>query len=323
MSSNQFPQTLYKLRDVFESHRDRPWIFLRPLGNWGDDLIFAGAERMADSLGLNWRSFETVEFQAMATTSDHCIYLHGGGGFNHWCSGRAIVNLELALNRSVHLVVQGPVSTEGSSEWLADRFKQALSCIRPRDFLFFAREKFTLQVLNDVELPKLGATLCLDHDTALALSDEDVLAIAELKSMPIGNYDLIVLREDPEQPIRPTTGGMWTGSLASRAITLDPAYAAINFRHWVRIHLYAKSIITNRLHSSIIGTVAGKPVTLGPGSYHKNRSVWDYSLANRGVQWTDSIESPPNTLWNRLPKRIQNSYKVRRLRLAVNRVPLS
>jgi len=323
MSNNQSPLFTFRLREIFERHRDRPWIFLRPLGNWGDDLIFAGAERMADNLGLDWRSCETAEFQAMVTTSDHCIYLHGGGGYNHWSSGRAIVNLELALNRSVHLVVQGPVSTEGSSEWLADRFKQALSCIRSRDFLFFAREKFTLQVLNDVELPKLGATLCLDHDTALALSEEDVLAIAELKSMPIGNYDLIVLREDPEQPIRPTTGGMSTGFSASRAITLDPAYAAINFRHWIRIHLYAKSIITNRLHSSIIGAVAGKPVTLGPGSYHKNRSVWEYSLANRGVHWTDSIEPPPNKLWSRLPKRIQNSYKVRRLRLALNRVPLS
>lgn len=323
MSNNQSPQTSFRLREIFERHRDRPWIFLRPLGNWGDDFLFTGAEMMANKLGLSWKPVKTSEFQSVVTTLDHCIYLQGGGGFNHWCSGSAFQNLELALNRSVHLVVQGPVSSEESSEWLADRFKQALSCIRSHELLFFAREKHTLQVLNDVALPKLGATLCLDHDTALAYSEEDVLAIAELESMPIGKYDLIVFREDPEQPIRPTTRGMRPGPVKSRVVTLDPAYAAKTFRHWVRIHLYAKSIITNRLHSSIIGTVAGKPVTIGPGSYHKNRSVWEYSLANRGVHWADSIEPPPNTLWSRLPKRIQNSYKVRRLRLALNRVPLS
>ena len=170
--------------------------------------------------------------------------------------------------------------------------------------------------------------LSAERHGAIRLGKAEELAtmrrlFAVIGMQPVGYYDLIVLREDPEQPIRPTTGGMWTGPVESRAITLDPAYAAINFRHWVRIHLYAKSIITNRLHSSIIGAVAGKPVTLGPGSYHKNRSVWEYSLANQGVHWTDSIEPSPNKFWSRLPKRIQNSYKVRRLRLAVNRVPLS
>jgi len=312
----------FSLRQVFEKYRDHPWVFLRPLGNWGDDLIFAGAERLADRVGLKWKSFEKDGFQAISTTQEHCIYLHGGGGYNHWCSGRAIENLELALNRSVHLVVQGPVSTETSSDWLADRFKRALSEIKPQDFLFFAREQITLKTLNDVELPALGATLYHDHDTALALTEEDILDIAELKSMPNGKYDLIVFREDPEQPVHSVSEGI-KGQIKSRAVILDPAYAARTFRHWVRIHLYAKSITTNRLHSSILGTVAGKPVTLGPGSYHKNRSVWEYSLANRGVDWTDFIVPQTKSIWNYLPKQIQNSYKMRRLRLAINRVPLN
>lgn len=323
MNDNLSTKSAFKLKELFERYREHPWIFLKPLGNWGDELIFSGAERMADRLGLDWRSFETSEFQAMSTTAEHCIYLHGGGGYNHWCSGRAFVNLELALNRAVRLVVQGPVSTEEGSEWLDSRFKQALSCIKPRDFLFFAREKFTFQVLNDIELTKLGATLCLDDDTALSLSKEDLLALAELKVMPDGNYNLIVMREDPEQPIVPASMESFSRAINSKAITLDPAYTATSFRHWVRIHLYAKSIITNRLHSSIIGSIAGKPVTLGPGSYHKNRSVWEYSLANKGVQWADYIEQPAYKFWNCLPKRIRESYKVRLLRLALNRVPLS
>jgi hypothetical protein len=91
----------------------------------------------------------------------------------------------------------------------------------------------------------------------------------------------------------------------------------------VRIHLFARSITTNRLHSAIIGAIAGKPVTIGPGSYHKNRSVWQYSLAERGVRWVDAIEPPAAGLWQRLPSRIRDSYKIRQLRLALHRVPLS
>jgi len=37
-------------------------------------------------------------------------------------------------------------------------------------------------------------------------------------------------------------------------------------------------IHTNRLHIGIVGTMLGKQVYLYPNSYHKNRSVYDYSL---------------------------------------------
>lgn len=311
-----------KIQQIFERHRDRPWVFLRPLGNWGDHLIFVGAERMADALGLQWTSCETPEFQALSTTPEHCIYLQGGGGYNSWCSGRAFVNLELALARPVHLVVQGPVSFGGSHEWLAKRLQSALSCIDCRDWLFFAREEVTYGLLHELALPNYGAQPCLDHDTALALTPGDLLDIAGLESMPQGNYDLVVLREDNEMPGSTGSLGAVTRGLVAEGISLDPAFVANTFGHWVRIHLHARTITTNRLHSAVIGAAAGKRVFIGPGSYHKNKSVCQYSLASRGVQWVDAIEPPAAPLWNLLPPRIKGSYKVGRLRLALHGVPL-
>ncbi len=310
------------IRQIFEHHRDRPWVLLRPLGNWGDHLIFAGAERMADALGLQWTSCETPEFQALSTTPEHCIYLQGGGGYNSWCSGRAFVNLELALARPVRLVVQGPVSFGGSREWLAKRLQPALACINCRDWIFFAREEVTYGLLHELALPNYGAQPCLDHDTALGLTPGDLLDIAGLESMPQGNYDLVVLREDNEVPGSTGTPGAVTRALVPEGISLDPAFVANTFGHWVRIHLHARTITTNRLHSAVIGAAAGKRVFIGPGSYHKNKSVCQYSLASRGVQWVDAIEPPAAPLWNLLPPRIRESYKVGRLRLALHGVPL-
>ena len=48
--------------------------------------------------------------------------------------------------------------------------------------------------------------------------------------------------------------------------------------------------MTDRLHSAILGTILGIPVTLMPNSYHKNRAVWEYSLSERGVKWLDELK---------------------------------
>lgn len=304
------------LRGIFERHRERPWLFVRPGGNWGDYLIYAGAEKMADAVGLDWTSCDSAELEHRLTTPDHCIYLHGSGGYNSWASGRPFLDLEKATAREVHLVVQGPQSCENAPEKLKSRFEQALASIRCRDLIFFAREKTTLQVLQELGLAQYGATLGLDHDTALALEPGDLCVIAGLREMPRGNYDLIVFREDNER--------LPPGLNAShpKGVVIDPAGAATSFAHWMRIHLYSRTITTNRLHSAIVCAIAGKQVTIAPGSYHKNRSVWEHSLSEKGVAWTDAIRPQENPFWGRLPRFIRNSYKVGRMRLMLHRVPI-
>ena len=304
------------LRQIFERHRERPWLFVRPGGNWGDYLIYAGAEKMADAAGLNWSSCDSAELEHQVTTPEHCIYLHGSGGYNSWGSGRPFFDLERSVAREVHLVVQGPQSTENAPAKLKSRFERALASMRCRELLFFAREETSLQVLHDIELSRYGATLGLDHDTALALEPHDLCAIAGLREMPHGNYDLVVFREDNERLPPAVHASHPTG------IVIDPAGAASSFAHWMRIHLYSRTITTNRLHSAIVCAIAGKPVTIAPGSYHKNRSVWEYSLSGKGVAWSDTIRPQENPFWERLPRFIRNSYKVGRMRLMLHRVPI-
>lgn len=304
------------LRQIFERHRERPWLFVRPGGNWGDYLIYAGAEKMANAAGLTWSSCDSAELEHQATTPDHCIYLHGSGGYNSWGSGRPFFDLERSVAREVHLVVQGPQSSEAAPEKLKSRFERALAAVRCRDLIFFAREKTTLQVLNALSLEQYGTTLGLDHDTALALEPADLCAIAGLREMPRGNYDLVVFREDNERLPPGLDAAHPTG------VVIDPAGAASSFAHWMRMHLYSRTITTNRLHSAIVCAIAGKPVTIAPGSYHKNHSVWEYSLSGKGVAWADAIRPQENPFWGRLPRFIRNSYKVGRMRLMLHRVPI-
>ena len=304
------------LCQIFERHRERPWLFVRPGGNWGDYLIYAGAEKMADAAGLDWSSCDSAELEHRATTPDHCIYLHGSGGYNSWGSGRPFFDLERSVARDVHLVVQGPQSSEAAPEKLKNRFERALAAMRCRDLIFFARERTSLQVFQDIGLDQYGATPGLDHDTALSLEPDDLCAIAGLREMPRGNYDLIVFREDNER--------LPPAAQASRpsGVVIDPAGAASSFAHWMRMHLYSRAITTNRLHSAIVCAIAGKPVTIAPGAYHKNRSVWEYSLSEKGVAWSDAIHPQENPFWERLPRFIRNSYKVGRMRLMLHRVPI-
>jgi hypothetical protein len=304
------------LRQIFERNRERPWLFVRPGGNWGDYLIYAGAEKMAEATGLDWTSCDSAELEHRATPPGHCIYLHGSGGYNSWASGRPFFDLERSVTREVHLVVQGPQSCEAAPERLKSRFERALASVRCRDLIFFAREQTSLHVLQTLGLEQYGATLGLDHDTALALEPEDLCAIAGLHEMPRGNYDLIVFREDNERLPPGLNASHPTG------VVIDPAGAATSFAHWMRIHLYSRAITTNRLHSAIVCAIAGKPVTIAPGSYHKNRSVWEHSLSEKGVAWTDAIRPQESPFWSRLPRFIRNSYKVGRMRLMLHRVPI-
>jgi hypothetical protein len=237
----------------------------------------------------------------------------GGGGLNPWCSGRAFSNLRNACRVQDAYVIQGPQTCDIASDETRKLFASVLVGSLCRELHFFAREMTSAQVLKEMLPPWIR--LFVDHDTAFALQTEDILAIANVQKIPEGMYDLVVVREDNEQPADDSSGTRFPG------IAVDPAYVATSFGHWVRIHLHAKSITTNRLHSGILGAICGKPVILGPSSSHKNKSVWQYSLASRGVRWVDSIKPLDSSWWRLLPARVRNSYKMRQLRLAFHGVP--
>jgi len=57
--------------------------------------------------------------------------------------------------------------------------------------------------------------------------------------------------------------------------------------NWAQLHVYALEILTNRSHSAMLGAILGKKTKMFRGKYHKNRSIWEYSLKQRGVEWVE------------------------------------
>lgn len=68
----------------------------------------------------------------------------------------------------------------------------------------------------------------------------------------------------------------------------DAANVASVDEYMIKASRYEK-IITNRLHFAIAGLIQKRHVTLLPNNYHKNRSVWESSLAVLGCHWRDTI----------------------------------
>lgn len=309
-------ETTKKLAHLFSAHRERDWYFVSPGGNWGDHLIYAGAESLARSVGLRWTNLDYRNIASAPPPAGACIYLHGGGGLNPWCSGRAFVTLRSALSVPDSLVIQGPQTCDTQSDETRNRFVSTLADVAAAEMHFFAREKTSARFLAEILPP--GFILHLEHDTAFNLPRDELLALSGLREPPKGRYKLLVSREDNEAPAGLLVAGR-------DAVRLDPADYARTFRHWLRIHAFATHIVTNRLHSAIVGVLFGKPVKLLPGSYHKNRSIWEFSLQERGVEWCDRLDGPsaPEYSLDWLPRRIRNSRKVQKVLLRMRGVPLS
>lgn len=267
------------LSEVFETHRHRQWYFIKPGGNWGDYLIYAGAEALARKAGLIWTDLDFRTFDPAEIPEGAAIYLHRSGGFNPWGSQRAFLIFRKALSVSKAVVIQGPQTADTTSNETIKLFHEATSNIQSADVYFFAREQITFALLKKILPPaiKIG----LDRDTAFHLTKSDIARLAELNRVPNGRYDLLVIREDNEAPTQ-------APDRKKGFVVMDPAEFAQSFRQWLRIHAYARSIVSNRLHSAILGAILEKPVVLMSGSYHKNKSIWEHDLRARGVVWKES-----------------------------------
>jgi hypothetical protein len=302
----------HSLQQVFEQNAHRRWFFLAPGGNWGDDLIYRGAEALARRAGVTWTDVSRGELPRLGLAPEDALYLHGSGGFNTWCSGRPFGDLEAAMAREVALVVQGPSTAEDDDGLLRERIAPALRSSAAAELLFFAREETTRRNLERALGPEPLASILLDHDTALNLTAQDLMDLADRSGerVPAGRYLLDVRREDPE------SAGLGPAPLSR--VVLDPAYFARSFEHWLALHIEARSVTSDRLHSAIVSTLLGKDVTLFPGSYHKNRSVFEHSLRDRGVRWQEADPAPTEPA---LLRRVRNSYKFRRLKCFLAGVP--
>jgi len=67
----------------------------------------------------------------------------------------------------------------------------------------------------------------------------------------------------------------------------DPALIAETVDEYFALAACCEHVVTNRLHFAIAALLLGRRATLLPGSWHKNRSVWETWLRDLGCEWID------------------------------------
>jgi exopolysaccharide biosynthesis predicted pyruvyltransferase EpsI len=274
------PEHQRPLRDLFSSLRDRRFLFVRTGGNWGDHLIYLGAESLASEIGLTWRTLEFDEFMAEpAGQPGDVIYINGGGGFTKLASGRATHCFRKAFQTPGALVINGPCTVADGPT--LGSLRPEILARRADRVVFFSRERKSAEIAAD-ELPS-GVEQFLNEDTAFYLN-RDMLRSRAGRIRQRAN--LIGVREDSE-----SVKGRQSASAFQSVI--DPAYFAQTFDHWLRVHAASKTILTNRTHSAVCGAILGTPTTLFDGAYHKNKSIWEFSLEKRSVKWLSDFHSVP------------------------------
>lgn len=271
---SQTPILSQKLLSLFSMLSDKRFVFMEPGGNFGDHLIWKGAKKVAQMAGINFQSVNYDEFMDLNLSSEYVVYIHGGGGFVPWWSGTPMKALKKAVNRHHGITIVGPQTFSTDRQFLKREVVDILENGRSKKIFIFARDPISYSALKEC-LPS-WVNLDLDHDTALNLSSKD-LGINPGSS----GYTLCSIREDKE-----------AYNIKNKeyfSVWVDPVKYCKSFEEWMKIHARAKKIVTNRLHSAMVGTILGKETVLLPNNYHKNRAVWQFSLKSRGVTWKEEL----------------------------------
>ncbi len=278
--------------------KDKQFIFVEPGGNNGDSLIYKGALNLAKKAGIKFQSFRHKEFMILDIPDDSIVYMHGGGYWVPDWIELHIAKLLRAVNSSAKMVILGPQTVSPDTNFLKNTLALILKQRMVKDVVIFARDSRTFEILG--KSVQSYAQIVQDHDTAFNLQRSDVINYETS-----GKYVFYGIRTDVEKT------NLVMPSIFSYCV--DPAFYGRNFDHWVFIHAFSKKIITNRLHSAILGSILGIPTSLLSNGYHKNRAVWEFSLKDRGVEWSEGFPTGklvPLLFRNEFAKKIILSNKV-------------
>jgi exopolysaccharide biosynthesis predicted pyruvyltransferase EpsI len=263
---------------MFQRFSDREFLFGESGGNYGDCLIYQGAYKLAKLANLKYKCLNFSEFQQRTFNDQDIIYIHGGGGFVPWWSGQGMAMIKKASREFNGILILGPSTFSDDTAYVKSALYDCMGNNHFKALFIFAREQRSYSILEKC-LPCHAEIMC-DHDTALNLVRSDLIK----GDGPIEKYDLYAIRHDNERP---------KDQLYNYISWLDPIDVSSSFAQWVDFHAQAKRLITNRTHSTILGNLLGIPTVMLPNNYHKNRSIWEFSLRDRGVQWLDKIDCLP------------------------------
>jgi len=254
------------IEQLFKNGVDKKWVFISPGGNQGDSMIYVGAYKIADKTRLDYTKVKLGRnAKPPKIDIDTIIYIHGGGGWCTWWNWTPRLVYDLAETFPKNRIVVGP-STVALQDWYIDKW------LPSKRIEFYARENTTYSYMK-----RNNVTLYQDHDTAFALEKDDKWLKPLLVGDKLKPFKLAAIREDPESPDELPE----SVNLDDYDLVIDPCQT----KKWGSLHLYATEILTNRSHSAILGAILGKKTKMFKGKYHKNKSMWEYSLKQRGVEW--------------------------------------
>lgn len=272
------------LYSLFGKLRERPFILVEPGGNFGDQLIYRGAIKILKQAGCHFSIRTFSEFMTATHPSHAVVYIQGGGGIVPWWSQTPMRAFRRAVSCHQGITILGPQTCHIDDKFLGECFSQLPHCFEGEAAFLFTRDPRSYGAIRKVAPPWIK--VAIDHDTALNLSSADLGAKQKSRG-----YMLYSMRLDQES-CRPSAR-LWNG------LWLDPNREVPRFEEWLLLHQRAKTIVSDYLHSAVLGAILGTPTYLLPNTYHKNQSVWDYSLSERGVHWLNGIEELPIDLWSR------------------------
>jgi exopolysaccharide biosynthesis predicted pyruvyltransferase EpsI len=228
-------------------------------GNAGDGFIAHATYELFSRFGVSYTAYKGSEI----AQGDPVVI--GGGG--NLVEGRYTDVATLVRNHSERQVVLLPHTIVGYADIVAKTADKLTLFIRDP-------VSHALALANGAD-PK---RTFLSHDLTFFLNRSVLAPFHKL-----GKGILYALRTDRESSgvlaISPDNIDLslsWCGDLWS-----DPLFCKMSTESLASYIAQFESVLTDRLHISILSAMLGKQVTMLPNSYFKNRAVWEHSLQSR------------------------------------------
>lgn len=271
------------IRDYLSQFSDKPIIYIPNPGNGGDSVIASATYQLFDDCHVNYKIYRKGD------DTRNAIVMYGGGGNFVELYNNARIFLQAHHQRADKLILLP--HTIGGNEDLLKEFGSNTT--------IFCREP------NSYEHAKKYSTRCevlLADDLALSL---DVNRIKSQSRIPpfsarslIGIPQLLMndkrlknelaqfkdentfncFRIDPESAIESPPEKNLDLSEVLRYKSYPRFICDWITRSFVMTLDQFDHINTDRLHVGIVSGLLGKPAQLSPGNYHKNQSVFEFSI---------------------------------------------
>lgn len=255
-----------------------PFLYYNNPGNAGDCLIYFGMCRLFKKHSLKFKPFTLKNFRR----NQHVVYSGGGNLVPYYNTCANFIKTNFEKFESFTLL---PHTVHGNEDLLKN--------LDSRFTLFCREEKSYLHCKQSV---KHKNNIKMAHDLAFALWPGkyrtpiliptfkfDRLTQWSSNKRKINNFIMTggtsFFRTDKESqhPESINDGNMDISAVLSMN-KKKHLRRIIIARTFLSLMQKANSIQTDRLHVAIAGALLGIPTKLYPGTYHKNQSVWNYSI---------------------------------------------